>query len=149
MPRHAVAVSFEADQADRRDAFGMLDEAEEGRRHRHLRGTFLVPVRGVGSVRLLRMRDFLPRCPAPFFEPRVQLGQRAETQRALPDPVAGITYLILQPAFLPAGGWLAMMAWSMSVMSGTSAFLMASTSLQQIIVISMVLNRSGPLPSCD
>ena len=55
-----IVVAFEADQAVRRDTFGLLHEAIEGRRHSHQGRALLRPDFGQRAIWLFRMRDRLP-----------------------------------------------------------------------------------------
>ena len=104
---HAVPVALVMNQAGRRDAFGMLDEAIEGCGGIHQQGAFFRPDFSNASILLYRMVQFGPQINAALCQPGIEIGQGIERRRALPDPVSGVLNVLLDLAFLPAGGRIA------------------------------------------
>ena len=104
--RHAVAIALQVDQARRRDALGVFDEAVEGAGKLHQVLRFLAP--GVGDrTRLRAMRDLGPQLPASRLQPVVQRRQRGKARRRLPEPMARVLHVLLDLPLLPAGGRIA------------------------------------------
>jgi hypothetical protein len=52
-------------------------------------------------------RDLLPQGQTARLEPDVELGQAAKRRRAVPDPPPRVLDILLDLAFLPAGGTVA------------------------------------------
>ena len=104
--RHAVAVALQMDEASRRNAFGVLDEAVERSRHSHQMLDFLGP--NVGDRAGLRsVRRHSPQLPALFLQPVVERIQGREARHGLPKPMTGVLHVLLDLPLLPTGGWIA------------------------------------------
>src|ERR1700722_97036 len=104
--RHAVAIAVQMDQARRRHALGVFDEAVERARKRHQAPDFFCPYvddrAGLRSVQRLG-----PQFPAARLKPAVQCRQGGEVGHWLPEPMAGVLDVLLDLPLLPAGGWIA------------------------------------------
>ncbi len=98
--RNAVTIAVEMDQAGRRHAFALLDQAVEGRRQRHQGRRFLGPHSGDGAG-LSPMRDISPQFEASLFQPGIQCRKIGKARRRLPKPVSRILNILLDLPLLP------------------------------------------------
>jgi hypothetical protein len=102
---HAVAIAVQMDQARRRDALGVFDEAVErpGKPHQML--DLFGP--GVGNrARMRGVRRLSPQLPAARPQPVVQRHQGGEVRHGLPEPMAGVphTFFSICPFSQPDAG---------------------------------------------
>ena len=112
--RHAVAIAVQMDQARRRHALGVLDEAVERPRKLHQMLRLFRP--GVGDrARMRAVRRLRPQLPAAHLQPVVERRQRGKARRGLPEPMAGILDVLLDLPFLPAGGRIAELRFEQEV----------------------------------
>src|ERR1700722_12917078 len=103
---HAVAIAIQMDQARRRHALGVFDEAGERARRLHQMPDLFGP--GVGNrARMRGVRRLSPQLPAARLQPVVQRRQRGKGGRRLPEPMAGVLDVLLDLPLLPAGSWIA------------------------------------------
>ena len=103
--RHAVAIALEADQAGRRDALALLDEAVEGRRQRHQGGLLLGPDIGDGAGQNCRAgsRATAPGSAAPASR-SAPPGQESSASAATGDGRASWTFFSTCPFSQPDAG---------------------------------------------
>jgi hypothetical protein len=100
--RHAVAIAFQVDQAGRRDALGVFDEAVEWPGKLHQAPRFFGP--GVGDgARVRAVWRQRPQFPTSRLQPVVQRRQGGEVGRGLPEPMARILDVLFDLPFLPTG----------------------------------------------
>jgi hypothetical protein len=103
--RHAVAIAVQMDQARRRHALGVFDEAVERARKLHQAPDFFCPYvadrAGLGAVQRLG-----PQFPASRLQPVVQRRQGGEVGHRLPEPMAGMprTFFSICPFSHPEAG---------------------------------------------
>src|ERR1700733_8356357 len=104
--RHAVAIAIQMDQACRRHALGVFDEAVERARKLHQSPDFFCPYvddrAGLRAVQRLG-----PQFPAARLQPVVQRRQGGEVGHGLPEPMASVLDVLLDLPLLPPGGWIA------------------------------------------
>ena len=98
---HAVAVALEVDEAGRRDALGVLDEAVERPPQPHQAGD-LSGLHGGDGAGQDAMLDLAPQLDAAPLEPAVQRRQIGEARQRLPQATARILDVLLDLALLPA-----------------------------------------------
>lgn len=104
--RHAVAIALQVDEAGRRNALGVFDEAVERPGHCHQVPDLLAPYLG-DRAGLRAVPGLGPQLPASGLQPLVQGLQRGEVRHGLPEPMTGILYVLLDLPLLPAGGRVA------------------------------------------
>ena len=104
-----VSVAIQNHQARTGDLAHRFDVAIKGGDHRHQAGLLVFQHLGDGEFFVLGMPQFLPQCSAAFQQPGIEFGKRTEAFLAgvLPDPSPAVLNVLLDHAFLPAGGDIA------------------------------------------